>query len=473
MDKLTYLPIEQLHPHPQNPRKELGDLTELADSIKASGIFQNLTVVPGHWMTQEEWADISARYKEHPTEELRQLMNSRWLETEYTVIIGHRRRAAAKLAGVTQLPCAIVEMTAQEQLQTMLLENMQRSDLTVYEQAQGFQLMIEMGDTPESIAEKTGFSKKTVKRRLEMARLDQRILKEVSQRQLSLADFDKLSQLDSVEERNACLQFIGTGNFNQTIQRQLKKQEIGKMLPGVLSLLKASKALKLKYSETWGGKYKQIGNTYDLPDWGAIQIPAPQKGRLYYCLEEDNGRLRFYEENKKTPVKRPQAEIDREKAMVQANEQLSRLSAELWQLRQSFVETLRLTARNKDEMFTGALEGCFMGAVLYNYGSADDLYKAAGMKREYNDECRLALYRQIVSHGDELIPKLIYHAYGDTNHEKYHTEYKGQFPVHKKSLRLDMVYTWLCSLGYEMSDEEKQLRDGTHPLLHLGEEKPQ
>lgn len=219
MDKLTYLPIEQLHPHPQNPRKELGDLTELADSIKASGIFQNLTVVPGHWMTQEEWADLSARYKAHPTEELRQLMNSRWLETEYTVIIGHRRRAAAKLAGVTQLPCAIVEMTAQEQLQTMLLENMQRSDLTVYEQAQGFQLMIEMGDTPESIAEKTGFSKKTVKRRLEMARLDQRILKEVSQRQLSLADFDKLAQLDSVEERNACLQFIGTGNFNQTIQR--------------------------------------------------------------------------------------------------------------------------------------------------------------------------------------------------------------------------------------------------------------
>lgn len=44
--ELVYIPIEKLFPHPDNPRKELGDLTELADSIKAKGIMQNLTVVP-------------------------------------------------------------------------------------------------------------------------------------------------------------------------------------------------------------------------------------------------------------------------------------------------------------------------------------------------------------------------------------------------------------------------------------------
>ena len=57
---------------------------------------------------------------------------------KYTVVIGHRRLAAAKLAGLTEVPCAVVEMTEQEQIATMLLENMQRSDLTVYEQAQRF-----------------------------------------------------------------------------------------------------------------------------------------------------------------------------------------------------------------------------------------------------------------------------------------------------------------------------------------------
>ena len=126
MAKLQYIEVEKLHPHPDNPRKEIGDVSELAESIKQNGIFQNLTVVPA--------------------------------EDGYTVIIGHRRLAAAKAAGLEKVPCVIADMAPKEQLQTMLLENMQRSDLTVYEQAQGFQLMLDMGSTVEEIAEKSGFS---------------------------------------------------------------------------------------------------------------------------------------------------------------------------------------------------------------------------------------------------------------------------------------------------------------------------
>lgn len=91
--KLQMIPTDKLHPHPDNPRKVLGDIDELAESIKASGILQNLTVVP---------------------------MNDDW--TEFTVIIGHRRLAAAKQAGLTELPCAVVEMTEKEQLSTMRRE---------------------------------------------------------------------------------------------------------------------------------------------------------------------------------------------------------------------------------------------------------------------------------------------------------------------------------------------------------------
>lgn len=467
--QLVYLPIDQLHPHPQNPRKELGDITELADSIKASGVFQNLTVVRGHWMSGEEWAEASARYKENPTEELRQLMNNPWLDTEYTVIIGHRRRAASKLAGLTELPCAIVEMTIQEQLQTMLLENMQRADLTVYEQAQGFQLMIEMGDTPDGIAEKTGFSKKTVRRRLEMARLDQNLLKEVSVRQISLADFDKLSQLDSVKERNICLRDIGTGNFNQTVERRITKQEVNKRLPAIKQLLKENKALKISSHQTWCGDYKSIGKDYMLQRGEEIEIPTPTKGRLYYCLEEEYGRLRFFEENKRTPVKRPKEEIDREKAMAEANEKCSALSEEAFQLRKKFVDGLELTAGNKNEMFLGALDACFIGSVLYTYGSASYLYEKCGVENKYSDDTRMAAFKAIKDRGAQMIPKLIYCTISDENREKYHTEYKGQFPRHKKSIRMDILYAWLCSVGYEMSDDEKQLQDGTHPLLHIGE----
>ena len=134
--------LEHIHPHPDNPRKDLGDLTELAESIKKNGIMQNLTVIP----------------KEGEP-------------GEYITIIGHRRSAAAKLAGVTEAPCRVVEgMTDKEQMSTMLEENMQRNDLTIWEQAQGFQMMLDLGETEDTIAEKTGFSKKTIRHRLNIAR---------------------------------------------------------------------------------------------------------------------------------------------------------------------------------------------------------------------------------------------------------------------------------------------------------------
>lgn len=130
--EIVNIGLEHIHPHPDNPRKDLGDLTELAESIKKNGILQNLTVIP----------------KEGEP-------------GECIAIIGHRRSAAAKLAGITEAPCRIVEgMTHKEQVSTMLEENMQRGDLTIWEQAQGFQMMLDLGETEDTIAEKTGFSKK-------------------------------------------------------------------------------------------------------------------------------------------------------------------------------------------------------------------------------------------------------------------------------------------------------------------------
>ena len=61
-EELTLIQLDHIHPHPDNPRKDLGDLTELADSIKKNGLLQNLTVVP-----------IDGE------------------PDEYTAIIGHRR----------------------------------------------------------------------------------------------------------------------------------------------------------------------------------------------------------------------------------------------------------------------------------------------------------------------------------------------------------------------------------------------
>lgn len=178
---LTTIAIEKLHPHPDNPRKVIGDIDELADSIKANGILQNLTVVP---------------------------MNDDW--TEFTVIIGHRRLAAAKQAGLTELPCAVVEMTEKEQLSTMLTENMQRSDLTVYEEAKGCQLLLDLGDTVAEVAEKTGFSESKIRRRVKLCELDEDAFKESQIRQPTLQDYDRLNQIKDIDVRNELLTSIGT-----------------------------------------------------------------------------------------------------------------------------------------------------------------------------------------------------------------------------------------------------------------------
>lgn len=111
MNHIMMININRIYPHPNNPRKDLGDVSELAASIKEMGILQNLTVVPRN-------------------------------STEYTVISGHRRLAASRLAGLTEVPCAIRHMTEEEQMATMIAENMQRADLTVPEQAECIQMMI-------------------------------------------------------------------------------------------------------------------------------------------------------------------------------------------------------------------------------------------------------------------------------------------------------------------------------------------
>ena len=170
---IVYLNRSQLEPHPDNPRKDLGDLEELRESIREHGIMQNLTVIP---------TDDTLEH--------------------FRILIGHRRFAASE--GI------IAEgLSDREQVGIMLCENIQRSDLTYIEQARGFQMMLDLGDTVETIADKTGFSEKTIKARLEINKLDEETLGEASERfQLSIADFMNLSKIKDVEKRNEILESV-------------------------------------------------------------------------------------------------------------------------------------------------------------------------------------------------------------------------------------------------------------------------
>lgn len=453
MTNITYIPVEQLHPHPDNPRKDLGDLSELADSIRANGVFQNLTVVPRMItgdITGQSWQD------------------------GYTVIIGHRRLAAAKLAGLSELPCVVTEMTLQEQVRTMLMENMQRTDLTVYEQAQGFQAMIDLGDTVETVARETGFSTTTVRRRLKMMELDQDKLKEVSARQLSITDFDELSKIEDIAVRNECLEKIGTSDFEGSVRAALRKQQVSKMTPLAVEQLKAAGAKPIRASEQYSSKYDSIVNkAIYLYEWDGLILPIPKvKGQLYYYLD-GYGTLRFFTEHKRAESqKRSKEELEKEKRIAETWTALDEKNSLAYELRSKFVDNLSFNSHNAVAILRGAVIAAALEAVDYNSPGRDALCHLFGIDTERYDSERgkkVLTGIQVLSERD--IPKAIYALFGDSKTRSYAGGYKKAMPNYSGSTMLDGLYLWLTGLGYEMSTDELAMQDGTHELLHVGEDK--
>lgn len=157
--------IELLNPHPSNPRKELGDLTELAESISAHGVRQNLLVVP-------DPEDAAA----------------------FRIVIGHRRTAAARIAGLTTLPAILdTSLTPVAQLELMLLENLQRTDLTAVEEADGYQGLLDLGLDEAAIAKNIGRSRATVASRLRLRTLPEKARAAVAAHQATLGDAELLA----------------------------------------------------------------------------------------------------------------------------------------------------------------------------------------------------------------------------------------------------------------------------------------
>lgn len=441
---LVMLPVDKLLPHPDNPRKDLGDLTELADSIKANGIFQNLTVVP----VDADW------------------------ET-FTVVIGHRRLAAAKLAGLQEVPCVIANMDAKEQVRTMLMENIQRSDLTVYEQAQGFQMMLNLGDSVDDIAVKSGFSTTTVRRRLKMTELDQAKLKEVSARQISLGDFDTLAQIEDINERNKVLESIGTPDFNQMVAGALRKQKEAHNLPLIKKWLKEVGAQKVKESDTYGSKYEPYDTRYAIrvSKWGEDGSKPPKVGKvpIYYVLT-NYGDLRLFKKKAKAKAeKKSPEEIARTKAINEAWDQLDAAFSVAHDLRKQFVRDLVLTTKNRATLLIGALTGALLEAVDFNSPDRNSLTKILSVDDNiYGRERGLQLAVALDKLNDKDIPSLVYALFGDSNKTKcVEYDYRGGFPRYEVNPKLKALYAWLMSLGYEMSNEEKALLDGTHELYHM------
>lgn len=435
--KFYMIPVDKLYPHPDNPRKALGDLKELSESIKAKGVMQNLTVVP--------------RADEYGT---------------YTIIIGHRRHAAAKMAGVTELPCVIVEMSEQDQLATMLLENIQRSDLTAYEQAKGFQMMMDFGDSVSGIVKKTGFSESTVRRRLKMAELDEEVLKKVSSRQISFGDIDKLQEIEDIETRNKVLSDIGTANFNNSLKTAVDKQKREKILKEIRDAFNA-KGLK---EVTWD-EYRENYN-YDTAIDGTVDDletrldEAVGKGvTAYYC----SYLTTFYLLTDKKAVKKKSPEQikaeEREKERKDRYNLLENTFKRLYQLRRDFINdySLKQATINLDKIVS------FMLVCGINGDFYDEIPKEELEKLVFGHETVISSYEEMCSEIEPTVAAkaLLVAVWILIDDDSFNCH--DWYCRYDSDAHLEMIYEFLESLGYEMSDEERELIEGTSELYKSAE----
>lgn len=142
------IPISKIHPNPDQPRKAPGDLAELTQSIKEKGVLEPLLV----------------RYVPR--------------EDAYYIISGERRYHASQAAGLAEVPCIEKIADDAETLELALIENLQRKDLTAFEEADGLYRLAEQFDyTHEDIAKKIGRARSSVTETLSIRNIPNSIRK--------------------------------------------------------------------------------------------------------------------------------------------------------------------------------------------------------------------------------------------------------------------------------------------------------
>ena len=196
-----------IDPHPDNPRKNIGDVTDLAASIKANGLLSPLSVVPNG--------------------------------SRFRVIAGHRRLMACKQAGTGAVPCFVLDLDPLQQLEAMITENCQREQLTALEEADAIQGMLDLGATTASVAHRLGRSADYVRDRAKAASIDNEVRATRDDfGQISIGQLVAIARYDGQPDRQKKLaQAAGTSNFDYILRNIERDDRDRQWIESVAALL--------------------------------------------------------------------------------------------------------------------------------------------------------------------------------------------------------------------------------------------
>ena len=194
--QIILVPQEEIYPNPYQPRKrfDFDELEGLAQSIRQNGIIQPIAV----------------------------RINSKG---EYELISGERRLRASRLVGITQIPCIIMEATDEKSALFSLLENLQRSQLGFFEEAQAIEkLIVDFGMSRDEVCKKLGKSSPTISNKLRLLRLPEEIRLKIVQENLSERHASALLKLTSISQMERAMSIIAEKRLNVSESEKLISQ---------------------------------------------------------------------------------------------------------------------------------------------------------------------------------------------------------------------------------------------------------
>ena len=207
---VTEVPVDAIAPNPYQPRTRFDEttLTELADSIRATGVIQPLLV-------------------------------RRTAPGEFQLVAGERRLRASQLAGLTKVPVIVREFDDRAMLELALIENIQREDLNPIDEAKAYQMLIDkIGLTHDQLSERVGKQRTTITNSLRLLGLPPEVMDMVSRGTLSAGHARALLGLENRGDQLAAARYVANKGFSvrRTEAFVKRKQRVASSKPRTAKL---------------------------------------------------------------------------------------------------------------------------------------------------------------------------------------------------------------------------------------------
>ena len=336
---------------------------------------------------------------------------------------------------------------------------MQRSDLTRYEQAQGFQMMLDLGETKSEIAEKTGFSETTVRHRLKLLELDPEEFRKAEERQPKLTDYIELEKITDPDLKSKALKTIGTSNFQWTIESCKRQQREKNLRDEWLTYID-----KLFMKTDWDPDREVVKTLYFTKT-----MTDEDKAELDKLQDEDHdnvldywhkgGNTYCYILGKKRDKPLPKYE-DENRRRTEKIDRIRTIQNQAQALRQKFVKEYVSKSNHRAmvlrALFSHEIDIC---DVKWNR-VADVLGIPCGEDEDFDSDTiteNSDFIMLCVTSPDKVLLTVIADYVEDNDKRVY--AWDGSY---SRNEGLERWYRTLESIGYSMSDEEKAMLDGTH-----------